>query len=109
MAVKWSGSEKNRCQGREVWDELTHMTRLELITLAADLDQGPGGRVERVEFGALRAFESSMAGFADCLRHGGLSSVAVGDLPDEFTIHFAQWARHVAHRVLMLLWSMLLV
>ena len=103
------GVRRNNVKGREVWDELTHITRLEHISAAVDLDQGTGGRVERVEFGALKAFESSIAKFAVCLSHGGLSSAAVGDLPEEFTVHFAQWARHVAHGVLMLLWSMLMV
>lgn len=82
---------------------LTHFISLELITIAADLDQGTGSSVEGGEFSAMRVLVSSKARSAVGLSHGSFSSVVVVNLTEELAIDFAQWARHVANGVLMLL------
>ena len=86
--------------GHEV---LTHFTDLDLIAIAADLDQSTGSRVERSEAIAMSVFVSSKARDAVGSSHGSFGSVVVRDLTEELAINFAQWARHITHEALMLL------
>lgn len=82
---------------------LTHFVSLDLIAIAADLDQDTGSCVERGEFSTSSIVGSAIARSAVGLSHGGFSSVAGRDLTEELAIDFAQWARHVAHEAVLVL------
>ncbi len=81
----------------------THFTSLDLIAIAADLNQSTGSRIERSEAIALSVFVSSKARDAVGFSHGSFGSVVVGYLTEKLAIDFAQWARHITHEVLMFL------
>lgn len=68
---------------------LTHFASLDLIAIAAQLDQGTGSRVERSEVSAIRVLLSSMTRCVVSLSRGGFSSIVRGNLPKELTIDFA--------------------
>lgn len=68
----------------------THLASLDLIAVAANLDQGTGSRVEGSEVDAMRVLVSSKARSVVGLSHGSFSSVAVGDLTEELAIDLAQ-------------------
>lgn len=70
----------------------THFTSLDLIAVAADLDQGSGSRVQGGKLRDVRVLVSSMRRSAVGLGHGDFSPFFVGDLAEELAIDFAQWA-----------------
>lgn len=70
----------------------THFTSLDLIAVAADLDQSSGSRIQGGKFRDVRVLVSSMRRSAVGLGHGDFSSFVVGDLAKELAIDFAQWA-----------------
>ena len=87
----------------------THFASDVLIAAAAHLDQGTGSCVECGEASALRIFMSCMARSAILIHRSSFSSVVVVAFPKELAINFAQRARHIAHRVSMLLCCFLCV
>lgn len=81
---------------------LTHFASLDFIAIAADLDRGAGSRVKRGKGSTKMVIVSLSARFAVGLSHGSFGSAGVGNFTEELAINFAQWARHVAHGVLMI-------